>query len=644
VLCLADASSPAAREDEQLLQAIASHASVALENARLFTRMERANRHWIEIFDAISDFIVVHDSAGRVLRINRSLADFIGVQPQEIIGLNMAALLGLGKEPSLDECPFCKTSGRLADEYVHPELDRTYLVSTSQVHGDRNEGLQTIHVLKDITDRREAERRYRELFDNIQEGIYFSTEDGRFIEVNDAMVRMLGYDSREELLQIDIPSRLYFSPDQLERTVELLRQQGAVRNHEQTLRRKDGSAVTVLVNAFAHRDPHGRLLQFRGLMLDISGIKSFQYELQRERDFSDKILNNTQSLILVADTAGLISYANRRWYELGYEHKQVLGRPLEELVAPERRRWFLEAFESTLGGKLIDNLELQILRADGRIGQFSVNLSPMRDEQGNISSMVIVMTDVTDAALLQAKLLNAEKLAALGQLVSGVAHEVNNPLTAILGFADLLMESPDLPESARKSMRVILQEAQRTKQIVQNLLSFARQMPPQRNPVQINAVLRRTVQLRAYDLHSHGVEVLERFDEQLPSVIGDSHQLQQVFLNIMNNAYDAVREIEGAGRIEIMTARTGSLVEISFRDNGPGISNPDRIFDPFFTTKGVGQGTGLGLSICYGIVREHGGEILCHNNVDNAGATFVVRLPANVEPAPIGLAAGVTPR
>jgi len=644
LLCLSGRGQPLTPEDRDVLAAIAAHAAMALENARLFTRIEHANQHWLEIFDAITDFIVVHDESDKVLRVNRSLAAMIGVAPRDLIGVDMRALLALNSETPAYSCPFCRNLGEGADdEFLHPALDRTYLVSSSRVPGASGEGLQTIHVLKDITDRREAERRYRELFDNIQEGLFFSTPEGRFIEVNDALVQMLGYSSRDELLQIDIPAQLYFSPDQRERHARAMEEHGSLRNFESTLRRKDGSPIYVLINAFGLYDKSGRLLQIRGLMLDVTGLHTYQSALQRERDFSGKILSNTQSLILVSDTAGLISYGNRRWYEAGFEQRELLGRPLLELAAPGYVRAFADALQATLRGSQVDNLELQIVRANGIAGHFSVNLSPMRDEQGNINSIVVVMTDITDSAVLRDQLVHAEKMAAVGQLVSGVAHEVNNPLTAILGFADLLLSSSDLPETARKDLRVILQEAQRTKQIVQNLLSFARQMPPQRNPVQLNLILRRTIQLRSYDFASHGVEVIEHLDEQLPDVIGDAHQLQQVFLNIVNNAYDAVHEIGRHARIEIMTTKTGTAVEVSFRDNGQGISNPDRIFDPFFTTKEVGKGTGLGLSICYGIVKEHGGEILCHNNNGEPGATFIVRLPSASHLASLGVAAGVTP-
>jgi two-component system NtrC family sensor kinase len=245
--------------------------------------------------------------------------------------------------------------------------------------------------------------------------------------------------------------------------------------------------------------------------------------------------------------------------------------------------------------------------------------------------VVVVMTDITDAALLQAKLAHAEKMATIGRLVSGVAHEVNNPLAAILGFTDLLLENPEMPIAAREDLQIILQETQRTKEIVQDLLSFARQRPTQKEPVNVNGVLRQTIKLRSYDFSSHGVEVSEDFEANLSPTLGDAQQLQQVFLNILNNAYDAIQESGNHGRIRIRTRRAEDDIEVAFMDNGTGVVDPERIFDPFFTTKQAGKGTGLGLSICYGIVRAHGGEILCWNNEGESGSTFVVRLPAATE-------------
>src|SRR5579859_1820803 len=630
-LCLLRSRKTLDGKEKTLLHALASHAALSLENFRRFSQLEKSKRQWVEDIDAISDYIVVHDRAWKIVRTNRSLASHLGVPPVALVGEAMSGLRQIAETGSELPCPFCRDPQRAREEHVAASADRIFLVSTSRTPGVGEDDTRTIHVLKDITDRREAERKYRELFDSIQEGLFFATPDGRFLDVNDAMVRMLGYDSRDEMLHGDVGPHLYPAPTARERFLQALTERGVLRNYEETLRRKDGALLHTLQNITAVRDSKGNIAQIRGLMLDVTEQKSFQSQLQRERDFNQKILNTTQSMILVLDTTGLISYANRRCYEAGYREDELIGHRLVDWVEPSHRKDFDAALETTAHGQQVENLELQVRRSDGTMGHFSISLSPMRDEQDAVNSLVVVMTDITDAVLLQAKLAHSERMATIGRLVSGVAHEVNNPLAAILGFTDLLLENPQIPDNAREDLQIILQETQRTKDIVQDLLSFARQRPVQREPVQLNAVLRQTIKLRSYDFASHGVEVTEAFDETLQPALGDGQQLQQVFLNILNNAYDAVQEGGRRGHIEIRTERHGKTVQVMVKDNGTGIADRDHIFDPFYTTKQPGKGTGLGLSICYGIVRAHGGEILCWNNSEGGGSTFVVRIPMAAE-------------
>ncbi|HKM67987.1 MAG TPA: PAS domain S-box protein [Candidatus Acidoferrum sp.] len=630
-LCLLRKAAGLSEDEEKLLAALASHAALSMEKVRRFSQLERSKKQWVEDIDAISDYIAVHDQAWRIVRTNRSLATDLGIPPAALVGEPISSLRHIAETGSALPCPFCRDTREAREEYIATSAGRTFLVSTSRTRGASEEESRTIHVLKDITDRREAERRYRELFDSIQEGLFFASPEGQFLDVNDALVRMLGYQSAEELLRADVSAHLYPTPAAKERLVHAIAERGALRNYEETLRKKDGGLLHTMQNISAVRDALGNVVQIRGLMLDVTEQKMFQSQLQRERDFNQKILNTTQSLILVLDTAGLISYANRRCYEAGYRKDELIGHRLVDWVETSHRPDFEAALKTTAHGQQVDNLELRARRADGSLGHFSISLSPMRDEANQVNNVVVVMTDITDAALLQAKLAHAEKMATIGRLVSGVAHEVNNPLAAILGFTDLLLENPEVPVSAREDLQIILQETQRTKEIVQDLLSFARQRPAQKEPVNVNVVLRQTIKLRSYDFSSHGVEVTEEFEENLSPTLGDAQQLQQVFLNILNNAYDAIQESGNHGRIRIRTRRAEDDIEVAFMDNGTGVADPERIFDPFFTTKQAGKGTGLGLSICYGIVRAHGGEILCWNNEGESGSTFVVRLPAATE-------------
>ena len=228
--------------------------------------------------------------------------------------------------------------------------EKIFLVSTSRTTGISDDDSRTIHVLKDITDRREAERRYRELFDSIQEGLFFATPEGRFLDVNDAMVRMLGYGSREELLREDVSTHLYPAPESRERFLMALTKRGALRNYEETLRRKDGTLLHTLQNISGVRDARGRIMQIRGLMLDVTEQKTFQSQLQREKDFNQKILNTTQSMV----GAGY-----RRTHQLckppllrrrGIKEEELIGHRLMDWVDASHREEFAAALETTAHG------------------------------------------------------------------------------------------------------------------------------------------------------------------------------------------------------------------------------------------------------------------------------------------------------
>jgi two-component system, NtrC family, sensor kinase len=226
----------------------------------------------------------------------------------------------------------------------------------------------------------------------------------------------------------------------------------------------------------------------------------------------------------------------------------------------------------------------------------------------------------------QEQLLHSEKMAAVGQLISGVAHELNNPLTAILGYSQLLTASPGIGPQGIEYTDKLYKQAQRTHRIVQNLLSFARQHKPERAAVQLNQILVDTLALRDYDLRMKNIRVHLELAPDLPVTAADPHQLQQVFLNLVNNAVDAVLENASEGDLWVRTGVRGDRLSVEFTDSGPGVREPSRVFDPFYTTKPVGKGTGLGLSICYGIVTEHGGTITV-SNVQPRGAKFTIELP-----------------
>ena len=253
--------------------------------------------------------------------------------------------------------------------------------------------------------------------------------------------------------------------------------------------------------------------------------------------------------------------------------------------------------------------------------------SQLFDTENNLSGVIISVRDITVEKKFEQQIIQSERLAAMGQMIGGFAHELNNPLTAILGMSDLLKEG-ETNESRARQFTMLHQQARRATEIVQNLMYFSRPPAPGKSHVSLNELVERTLHLHAYSLRKNNITVDFLKDETIPQVMGDPHQLMQVFLNLVLNAEQAIREARDKGTLRIRLGKSETQASVTFQDDGPGIAADilPNIFDPFYTTKRPGRGTGLGLSICKAVLKEHTGNIEAAS-APGGGAVFTVTLP-----------------
>ena len=677
-------------EELEFLQACARQLAVAVENFRLLEQVLRSQRQWMNTFDTIHDIILAHDADFRIVKANQVLLEHLGKAAADVLGSTCEVAL-----PHMygewTGCPYCALG---ADEEFTEGADPCFggfsVVSTSTYaeQGSPQQGI--LHVVRDITDRRSAEERYRLLFEQVQEGVYVANPEGQLLDCNDALVHMLGYSTREELMVLNLDKEICIDPKQRENFRRELEGHNYVRNFDVTLRRKDGTILLAVESSFATRNSSGGIERYQGFVLDMTEKRRAEDEMRRRnRELNalnamavvaaqsfdlDEILNLTlrqvvslfgaeSGTVFLSDADNPIYRRRAAWGPRSRDKRQPAEVSFEDgfgdLVMRSRAEVISAEYMPHLPASAAAFLRADAERSwiwvlfwgkDSPVGIMGLCNHLGYEYSSNDENLLVAISRqlattiekvrlyeetcraYEDLRKTQEQLLQSEKMSAVGQLIAGVAHELNNPLTAILGYAELL-ETEGLNERANDYVSKLFKQAQRTHRVVQNLLSFARQRKPQREEVDIRKVLDETLALRDYDLKSNSIRVEREAPAEPAIVVADPHQIEQVFLNIVNNAVDAILETGRNGRIKVRVYSANGHVCTQFSDDGPGLKDPKRIFDPFYTTKSVGKGTGLGLSICYGIVKEHGGDITAHN-APEGGAIIEVRIPAAVAAKP----------
>jgi two-component system NtrC family sensor kinase len=509
--------------------------------------------------------------------------------------------------------------------------------------------VKTYAYIRDTTERlrcekelKDSEEKLRTLFERVRHGLFISSKKGRFIECNQALLDMLGYANKKDLLRKDLPQDVYANLQDRDMFMERVEREGCVKDMEVEFKKKDGDKITVLLTAYPIRNETGEIVGYEGVNLDITDRKRIEEELREANEFFRNLIESSVDGIIVTDMKGNILIFNKGAESItGYTADEVIGKIHITRLYPEgMANQIMEGLRSQDHGGVgkLSPVPLTVLNKAGEQIPIQLSAALIFDRKDKEIASVGIFTDLRPRLNMERKLqethlqlVSSEKMASLGKLAAGIAHEINNPLGGILIYSSLLME--DLPEedSKRQDLARVVQEAGRCKEIVRSLLEFARQTEPKMEPVDINRAITDDLFFLENQALFHNIRIVKNLDPSLPLATGNAGQLKQVFMNIIINAAEA---IHGNGELTIATypASDRNAILMEFTDTGEGIreENLSRIFEPFFTTKDVGKGTGLGLATSYGIIEDHGGKIFVKSKVEE-GTTFTIELPIYLE-------------
>ena len=594
----------------------------------------------VDVLDAMEDGIYITREDYTVEFMNKAMIQMfgggIGKKCYEVV--NDSAVL----------CPWCRSgevfekSESVYSEIYIPRVDKSFRiieVPIRNVDGTRVK----LNVYRDISLRKDQELRlraseleYRRLFENVAAGVYISTKQGRFLDANRALLKMLGYADKQEFLNISIQHDLYVRPQDRLTFQRMIEEDGQVVNYPVQFKRRDGSTIPVLLTAHIRTSPVGKVVGYEGICVDQSQIVRLEHQIQAAHDFLNNIVHSSPNAIIGADTQGHIVIWNKGAEEtLGYAAEEAIGSDVRRLYSGNQAYEIMQKMRCPEYGGVgkLRSFPMAFIHKNGTPVEGALSASILYDDKGRELASAGFFVDLSDQIRIERKLqrtqeqlLQSEKLAAMGRLTSQLAHELNNPLYGIMNTLELMKTEIPPENKRRRLLDMSLSETIRLADMLRKMLSFSKPDQEERRPVDINTIVEEILLLHEKQFRELDIKLKQQLADDLKPVRASKNQLRQVLLNMFSNARDAMPD---GGDLTVTTFSSGPWVCIEIRDTGMGIrpEHLDKIFDTFFTTKTESaRGVGLGLSVCYGFVKDHGGDIQVEST-PGEGTVFKILLP-----------------
>jgi two-component system NtrC family sensor kinase len=617
--------------------------------------MEREIREATKRFEKIAemgdDGIVVFDEDSRIEFANQMASEIMGIPKDQMLGREFFSLIGKRDEEFLEEMVM---RGEGLGQKVCTEMslhmpegkikEAEVCIAPTQSEGGR---MKTYAYIRDITERkkfekalRESEEKYRNLFERVRHGLYISTKGGYFVDCNQAMWGLLGYRDKEEFLKIDIARDLYVNPKDRGTFMALVEKEGFVKDFEVEWKKKNGEKITVLLASSAKKDEKGTIIGYEGLNIDITERKKMERELKEANDFLMNLIESSVDGIIVTDMNGGILIFNKGAESLlGYTSEEVVEKMnIRSIYQPGVAKEVMDKLRSPDFGGVgkLTSFPIFHRRKDGELVEGDLSASIIYDEKGKEIASVGIFKDLRERLRIerelqkmQEALLQSEKLAAMGRLTSQIAHELNNPIYGIMNTLELLKTEIPPESKRRRILELSLSEIQRLSEMLRNMLSFSKPEEEKRRLVKLDELIEGILLMMEKQMRESNIQVETSFDPGIPEIMASTNQMRQVMLNIFKNAKEAMPK---GGTLFIRTSKEDNRILIQIQDTGIGIPEEIRakIFEAFFTTKQKVKGVGLGLSVCYGIIKDHGGDIKVESQ-EGKGTTFAINLPIKTQ-------------